>query len=146
MERVMTRMTLPLNPFFLQRVFAPQNIAAQTRCEIDKAASTWTPRADIAQTPERYLIQLDLAGVDPAAVDISVEAQTLIIKGERKLAETEQQWLRRERSGGAFERRFQLSEQIDVDGIEAQGKFGVLEVSLPIRANQQAKKIAVQVH
>jgi HSP20 family protein len=126
----------PLSQLFLDAFARP---AAHTE-------ASWMPRADIQKQADHFIIRLDLAGVDPAQVDISVEGRALVVKGQRSAAQNDAQWLRRELVDGDFERRFNLGEQINVDGIEASGQFGVLTIKLPIRATELSKKISVQTH
>ena len=69
----------------------------------------------------------------------------LSIKGERKSETTEEngKLKRAERCGGAFSRSFALPDSADADGISASGKHGVLEISIPKKAQTTPRKIAV---
>jgi HSP20 family protein len=74
-----------------------------------------------------------------------MEKGILSIKGERKAETTEQngKLTRTERSHGLFYRRFALPDVANADGIQASGKNGVLEVSIPKRPEVAPRRINV---
>jgi HSP20 family protein len=108
--------------------------------------SQWVPRVDIKEEPERFLIFADLPGVDPANIEVNMDKGVLSIKGERKTeSKTEgERWSRTERAHGVFFRRFALPDSANPDGIEATGKHGVLEISIPKRPEASPRRINVQ--
>lgn len=108
--------------------------------------SQWAPRVDIKEEPERFLIQADIPGVDPKDIEINMDNGILSIKGERS---TESQhgagsYSRVERSHGSFYRRFALPDSADPNGIAASGRHGVLEISIPKRAETKPRRIEVK--
>jgi len=105
----------------------------------------WVPAVDVKEETERFVIHADLPGVDPAAIDITLEKGILTIKGERPaLAPAEAKSYRRvERPAGTFYRRFTLPESADAGHIEASCRNGVLEVNIPKREKEKARRIAV---
>ena len=108
--------------------------------------SQWVPRVDIKEEPGRFVIFADLPGVDPAGIEVNMDKGVLSIKGERKTeahAEGER-WSRSERAHGVFFRRFALPDSANPDGIEATGKHGVLEISIPKRPEASPRRINVQ--
>jgi HSP20 family protein len=107
--------------------------------------SQWTPRVDIKEEDTRFVIFADIPGVDPKDIEVTMEKGILSIKGERKAETTEQngKLTRTERSHGLFYRRFALPDVANADGIEATGKHGVLEVSIPKRAEVAPRRISV---
>jgi HSP20 family protein len=108
--------------------------------------SQWVPRVDIKEEPNRFVIFADLPGVDPSAIEVDMDKGVLSIKGERKAevkAEGER-WSRNERAHGVFYRRFALPDSANPDGIEATGKHGVLEISIPKRPEASPRRINVQ--
>jgi HSP20 family protein len=93
------------------------------------------------------VVRADVPGLDPKDIEISVLHDVLIIKGERK-AEKEvkdKDYLRREVSYGAFERRMSLPEGAAVDKIQATFKNGVVEVSVPLPKGIEGKTIPLEV-
>ncbi|MBB5206970.1 Hsp20/alpha crystallin family protein [Chiayiivirga flava] len=110
------------------------------------ATSQWTPRVDIREDETRFVIFADIPGVDPANVEVHMDKGVLTIKGERsaEVKEEGKRWSRVERAHGSFHRRFALPDSADADNITATGKHGVLEISIPKKAEQQPRRIQVQ--
>lgn len=109
-------------------------------------ASDWTPTADIKEEDKQFSIYADVPGVEAKDIDISMENGVLTIKGERRLATTEESnaFSRLERARGTFLRRFTLPDTADDERISARTKDGVLELVIPKREKAQPKKIAVE--
>ncbi len=109
--------------------------------------SQWAPRVDIREEDRRFVIFADVPGVDPAAIEVSMDKSILTIKGERKEDNAGQngKLTRQERVHGAFHRRFALPDSADADGITAHGKHGVLEISIPKKAETTPRRIAINV-
>ena len=107
--------------------------------------SQWAPRVDIKEEDQRFVIFVDVPGVDPADIEVSMEKGILTIKGERTVEKNEQsgRFTRIERSHGSFHRRFALPDSADADGISAHGKHGVLEIVIPKRPEQAARRITI---
>ena len=108
--------------------------------------SQWTPRVDIKEEKERFLILADIPGVDPKDIEIHMEKGVLSIKGERKV-ETKSEdgkFTRDERMHGLFHRRFALPDSADADGISASGRNGVLEIVIPKRAESTPRRIEIR--
>jgi HSP20 family protein len=110
--------------------------------------SGWMPAVDIKEEDERFVISVDVPGVDPEQIEITMEHGTLTIRGERKLEtqeEGEKSYRRVERLHGAFYRRFSLPDTADAEKISAKGQNGVLEIVIPKQAAIQPKRIKVAV-
>lgn len=92
-------------------------------------------------------MRLDLPGVDPKDVEVSVVDDTLVIRGERKTAQElkEKEYQYRETAYGRFERRLGLPKGVDRDKVSASYKNGVLEVSIPLPAQLANKTIPIQI-
>ena len=107
--------------------------------------SQWTPRVDVKEEDKRFLILADIPGVDPKDIDVSMDKGILTIRGERKSENKEQngKLTRVERSYGAFYRRFALPDSADADGISANGRHGVLEISIPKKPETTPRRISV---
>lgn len=107
--------------------------------------SQWTPRVDIKEENNRFVILADVPGVDPNAIEVHMDKGILSIKGERKSeAQSENEKLTRtERLYGSFYRRFALPDSADAEGISATGKHGVLEISIPKKPETTPRRIAV---
>jgi HSP20 family protein len=105
----------------------------------------WAPRVDIKEEDQRFVIFVDVPGVDPASIDINMEKGVLSIKGERAVEKSEQssRFTRVERAHGSFHRRFTLPDSADAENITASGKHGVLEIMIPKKAETAPRRITV---
>lgn len=115
------------------------------------ATKAWSyglaPAADIVETEGEYRVLVDLPGVEPAAIQLRVEKDTLSIQAERKQSTTEagETVHRSERSFGTFYRSFTLPSGVDATRVEAAYDHGVLAVKLPKREEAKARSIPVSV-
>ncbi len=105
----------------------------------------WQPAVDIREEAEQFVLQADVPGVDPKAIEVSTDEGVLKIRGSREKAEqsSEISCIRRERVSGGFERSFQLPETADVSSIQASHRQGVLEIVIPKRPEVAPRKIKV---
>jgi HSP20 family protein len=103
------------------------------------------PAVDIKDEGNRYLIRADIPGVKPEDIEVTMENGVLTIRGERQFEETEEKenFKRIERSHGVFYRRFSLPDNTDAEAIQATGKDGVLEVTIPKTTETHSKRIEV---
>jgi len=108
--------------------------------EIERA--DWYPAADITESAGEYVINVDLPGIDRKTLDISVNEDRLVIQGSRTV-ETNPQ--RIERPRGRFVRSFGVPGFVDQSKIAADYKDGVLNVTLPKRAEQKAKRVEIKI-
>ncbi len=136
----------------LQKEFNLQNILEPYEREIvgddssDVVTSRWRPAVDIKEEEDRFVIYADLPGVDPKNIEITMEQGVLTLKGERseETKEEREGYKRVERVSGSFYRRFSLPDTADAERIEAEGKNGVLEITLPKQEKAQPRKITVK--
>ena len=122
-----------------------RDIANSDHDQSHVVTSHWRPAVDIKEEADRFVIMADLPGVDPGDIEITMENGVLSIKGERKseIRDEKEGYKRVERVSGTFYRRFSLPDSADAERIEAKGKDGVLEVSLPKHEKVQPRRIAV---
>src|SRR5262245_58147689 len=119
--------------------------------ESTSATAEWAPAVDIEEHADRYVLRADVPGVDPNAIDITLEQGVLTLSGSRDstsegraAGEQESVESRRiERLTGRFLRRFSLPESVDAEGVKASGKYGVLEIVIPKREAAKPRKISV---
>jgi HSP20 family protein len=109
--------------------------------------AVWAPAVDIHETENELVVKADLPDVSEKDIDVRVENDMLTIRGERKLDQTvkEDSFLRVERAYGMFSRSFRLPRTVTTEGIQASYKNGVLEVTLPKRAEAKARQVKVNV-
>ena len=110
-----------------------------------KSTTGFTPRVDLKDTPEAFVLRADVPGVDKADLDLTINSDVVTLKGERKLdAETESDcYYCRESYDGSFERTVPLPQPVLADNAEAKLVNGVLTVTLPKAQPRTAIKIAV---
>ncbi len=106
----------------------------------------WQPRVDVSENDEGFEVKVDLPGIKPEDVDISVTNDRLTIQGERKEEkETKDKTFHRvERSYGSFYRSISLPTGTDADKVSADSDNGVITITVPKGAEAKAKRIAVK--
>lgn len=108
-------------------------------------SSMWTPRMDLTETDDSYHLHVDLPGLKKGDVNISVEDNRLIIRGERhERSETESEnMVRMERRFGSFYRAVRLPKVIQEDAIKAKFTNGVLALDIPKAEVSKPKQITI---
>ena len=107
----------------------------------------FTPAVDVEETPEEFVLRMDLPGVAPKDVKVSLLGDTLTVRGQRR-QETpakDANQHRLERVHGTFERSFTLGTPVAGDKVRAQYRDGVLEVRVPKAEESRQREIEVQV-
>lgn len=92
-----------------------------------------SPDIDVCETDKEVRLKAELPGVKEDDVDVRLEGDTLIIKGEKReeSEDKEGNYYRSECRYGSFTRTIPLSTEVDADNVEATFKNGVLRVKLP---------------
>ena len=113
----------------------------------ESSLTAWAPAVDIYETEHELVVKADLPDIDPKDLDIRVENNILTIRGERKFEKkvNEDNYLRVERSYGAFARSFTLTNAVNADAIKADYQNGVLTLTIPKREEAKPKQIKVNV-
>jgi HSP20 family protein len=144
--------------------YQPWAVVSQLQNEINKvfgnlnesesssATAEWIPAVDVLEYADRFELLVDLPGVDPQAVEVTLDGGVLTLSGERRQehaaissgTESALQQERRERLHGRFYRRFILPDTADAENVSATGRNGVLEVSIRKHPKAQPKRIAVK--
>lgn len=109
------------------------------------ATADWIPPADVEEYADRFVLKLDVPGVNLTAVEITLDQGVLSISGQREkdAGDKEVERSRVERPHGRFHRRFTLPDTVDAASVRAQGNNGVLEVVIPKQPKAQPRRIAV---
>ncbi len=137
------------NPFGMGELQNEINRLFTNMGESDSSGATahWMPTVDIQEYDNRFQLFVDLPGVDPKEVDITLDNGVLSISGERQdvMSDGNGEVLNRrsERGHGRFYRRFILPETIDTDKVNARGVNGVLEITIQKQAKAQPRRIEV---
>lgn len=108
--------------------------------------AVWSPRADIAETEDSYVIHVDAPGLKKDDFTINWQEGTLTVKGERKWEEkTERENIvRMERAFGHFFRAFQFPKSVDGDRIGANYDNGVLSIQVPKAEESKPRRIEIK--
>lgn len=109
---------------------------------------SWTPAVDIFEAENHDLvIKAELPGMSREDIEVTVEHNTLVLKGTKKFdAEVKEENYRRvERTYGTFHRSFTLPTTVDTSRVGADFKNGVLTVTLPFREEARPRTISVAV-
>jgi HSP20 family protein len=109
-------------------------------------AATAYPRLNAYTNDEGLLLTMEVPGIDPASIDVTVQDNVLTIAGnfparERREGES---YHRSERRTGKFERRLTLPYRVHADQVKAECRRGVLAVVLPKPEEEKPRKIAVR--
>jgi HSP20 family protein len=111
------------------------------------ATAAWVPMVDIFEYANRFELFVDLPGVDPGQVALTLDGGVLTLAGNRTEQEIETQEKvsarRLERGLGAFHRRFVLPDTADGERVKASGKNGVLKVTIPKQERSMPRKIPI---
>lgn len=116
-----------------------------------ESGGTWSRPAampmDAWRHGDEFVVEFDLPGIDPDAVDLSVERNTLTVKAERRPANagTDQvEWVASERAYGVFARQLFLGDNLDTSSIHASYDAGVLRIRIPVADAAKPRTIAVE--
>jgi HSP20 family protein len=116
--------------------------------EDQEYAGVWAPAVDVREREGGLELSVELPGIDPKDVDVSVENGVLSIRGERQFEKCEEgeSYHRVERAYGSFERTFRLPSSYNAEKIEAKANHGVLTLSVPKREEAKPRSIKVKIN
>lgn len=99
---------------------------------------------DAYRQDDQVVLNLDLPGIDPSSVEVTVEKGTLTVKAERRWESVEgSRVLLSERPQGTFTRRLRLSDAFDGDRTEARYDNGVLTLTIPVAEQAKPHKVEI---
>ena len=111
-------------------------------------APGWTPAVDLYETAAEFVLIAELPGLRRDQIEIHAEDDRIAIRGARHSSQADrdvarQQYHRVERGHGRFSRTFALPEAIDVDGVKADLKDGLLTITIPKAGARGVRRIEV---
>jgi HSP20 family protein len=111
----------------------------------DAGLGLWNPVVDLYEKDDHFMIKAELPGVDKKNIKIDLQDRLLTLSGERAYDNEvkEENYYRRERSYGKFQRAFTLPADVDSDKIKAEFKDGVLQIEVPKPEEKNAKQVTV---
>lgn len=119
--------------------------------EMDRLVQgSWVTRnavpLDVYRRGEEFVVRVDLPGIDPSSIDLSVEKNVLTISAERSWAPSDgDEVLVSERPQGSFTRRLFLGEGLATEKIQAHSDNGVLTIVLPVAESAKPRKVEIAV-
>ena len=99
---------------------------------------------DAYRQGENFYVHLDMPGVDPSSIELTVEKNVLTVSAERS-----RQWgddvelLVNERQVGSFTRQLFLGETLDAEHIQASCENGVLTITIPVAEKAKPRKVEI---
>jgi HSP20 family protein len=108
--------------------------------------SSWVPAVDVYEVDDRIELTLDLPGIDPDDVEVTLEDSTLTVSGAREFRSdvSEESFRRVERRYGSFARSLALPATADSERIQASFDRGVLTIQVPKREEAKPKRIEIK--
>jgi len=105
--------------------------------------SAFVPAADVYETPDEFVVELEVPGYEEKELGIEVSDHMLTVRGERKVTKEEQEksFLLHERLEKLFERRFRLPPEADTEKVTARFEQGVIEIHAPKAVETKPRKI-----
>jgi HSP20 family protein len=108
----------------------------------------WVPAVDVLEKDGNLVLRAEIPGVSEKDIELKLENNVLTLKGEKKSEQEEngKSYHRKESYYGSFSRSFTLPETADRDNIKADFKKGVLEITIPQKAEAKPRAIQVSVN
>jgi HSP20 family protein len=130
----------------MNRLFE-ESVGLSTPSGEEAPLAAWSPAVDILESEDAYILRAELPGVEFKDLDLQVQDNMLVLKGDRKFdRETKREnYHRVERTYGSFYRSFTLPSTVDQSKIKAKLKDGVLEVVLPKMEQNRSKTVPIEV-
>lgn len=125
----------------MDRLFEDSFVPARRRAEARE--QTFRLPLDAYVTPEEIVILANMPGVKPEAVEITIEGDTLTIKGERPAPVENVDYVLQERTYGKFQRTLNINIPVDANKAEARFENGLLTLTIPKAEAVKPKTISV---
>jgi len=111
------------------------------------STSAFAPPVDVYEDEHNIVLKVEVPGIDEKDIDIRLENNTLVVRGERRFEkeEKEENYHRVERRYGSFVRSFSLPNTVDTENVQATYDKGVLKIALAKKAEAKPKQIKVSV-
>jgi HSP20 family protein len=112
----------------------------------EPAPRRWVPALDVTESKDAYHIDVEVPGLRPEDINVTVDQGMLTVQGERRSEEEkgDRSYHRVERRYGAFRRSISLPRDVDASRVQANYDNGVLRLEIPKSEGSQAKRIEVK--
>ncbi len=122
--------------------FFEETLSRDRTNDMEPFAPSWVPIADVYDSPEAYLVELELPGLARADIDLRVKGREVTVRGERHPAGGRSAAFHRlERRYGAFARSFRFEADIDTKQVKAEIKGGLLTLTVPKAKARRTKRV-----
>jgi HSP20 family protein len=131
---------------YAPQAYAQQGYAPASRPS-QKTGDWFAPKADAGMAEDAYEIALELPGVDPEAIQLTVQDGAVTVQGEKHVGREDGGWTYffSEREFGAFQRSFRLPPDSAADRIDAAFKNGILVIRIPrLQAGGDSHRVAIR--
>lgn len=109
-----------------------------------RTSAGWVPAADLCEVATRFVLTIELPGVDRSDVEIAFATDTLTVSGRRPDPPPCERYQQFERAQGRFSRSFRFALPVDPDAITADLTDGVLTITIPKAGSADVKRIDVE--
>jgi len=109
----------------------------------DRTAAMWTPLADLSETDDAWLLDIDAPGLKRDDVTVEVAGSELVVSGQCREKERTGWFRTRTRRAGAFRYTATLSPNVDPDAVTASLTDGVLTVRVPKKETDKPRRIEI---
>ncbi len=100
---------------------------------------------DAYRSGDEFVVHVDVPGVDPNSIELTVERNVIALKAERAWQPSENaEVVTAERPQGSFTRQLFLGESLDVENIQASYDNGVLTLRIPVAQAAKPRKVEIQ--
>ena len=105
----------------------------------------WNPAVDLYEKDDHFIIKAELPGINKDDIKVDLKDRVLTLSGERSFDNEvkEENYYRRERSYGKFQRAFTLPADVASEKIKAEFKDGVLQIEVPKPQDKKAKQVTI---
>ena len=128
----------------MDRLFEEHRLRSPFDWEGDRAPQAWRLPVDVYSTPEEIVIQAAFPGLKPEDVEITLEGDTLVIRGQLPQKLENVDYLFHELPAGKFVRVLSLNVPTDPDKAEARFEDGLLTLTIPKAAAARPRQIQVR--
>lgn len=133
-----------LNKIF-DEYWGPERYPAAQAAPVDLEPAGWVPVVDLVESPDAYLLNAEVPGVDPGSIDLSLTGNMLTIRGLKPTEDgQEPTGALLERRFGPFHRQVVIPGEVDFEATRAEARHGVLHIRLPKRQSAIPRTIPVK--
>ena len=111
------------------------------------AIREWVPSLDFSETPDACMVRIEIPGMEPKDVQVTLQDNVLTVKGEKKeeFKQEDERFYRMERSHGMFSRSLRLPTPVDGARVTAVFKNGLLTVTVPKAPEAKTANIPIKI-